>query len=56
VDSRRGFKENVIMGHIIPAGTGFNNHRKVSLQLQGGLEEVVDDQSLGDVDNAPLLA
>ncbi|MDH7501632.1 MAG: DNA-directed RNA polymerase subunit beta', partial [Verrucomicrobiota bacterium] len=29
VDHLRGFKENVIMGHIIPAGTGFPKHRKV---------------------------
>ena len=32
VDSLRGFKENVIMGHIIPAGTGFDMHRKVALK------------------------
>ncbi|MBM3832358.1 MAG: DNA-directed RNA polymerase subunit beta' [Verrucomicrobia bacterium] len=32
VDHLRGFKENVIMGHIIPAGTGFNRHRKVQLK------------------------
>ena len=56
VDSLRGFKENVIMGHIIPAGTGFNNHRKVSLQLQGGVEDVVDEQPLGESDSSPLLA
>src|SRR5271167_1608662 len=31
IDSLRGFKENVIMGHIIPAGTGFDYHRKVTL-------------------------
>lgn len=29
VDYLRGFKENVIMGHIIPAGTGFPKHRKL---------------------------
>lgn len=27
VDYLRGFKENVIMGHLIPAGTGFEKHR-----------------------------
>ena len=32
VDYLRGFKENVIMGHIIPAGTGFDRHRKVAAQ------------------------
>jgi DNA-directed RNA polymerase subunit beta' len=32
VDYLRGFKENVIMGHIIPAGTGYDRHRKVDLK------------------------
>jgi DNA-directed RNA polymerase subunit beta' len=31
VDYLRGFKENVIMGHIIPAGTGYDYHRNVKL-------------------------
>jgi len=26
-DDLRGLKENVIMGHLIPAGTGFETHR-----------------------------
>jgi DNA-directed RNA polymerase subunit beta' len=30
-DKLRGFKENVIMGHLIPAGTGFDTHRKIRL-------------------------
>jgi hypothetical protein len=32
VDYLRGFKENVTMGHIIPAGTGYDYHRKVNLK------------------------
>jgi DNA-directed RNA polymerase subunit beta' len=32
VDYLRGFKENVIMGHIIPAGSGYDIHRKVALK------------------------
>ena len=40
VDSLRGFKENVIMGHIIPAGTGFDQHRKVHLKP---LVEIADE-------------
>jgi len=32
VDYLRGFKENVIMGHIIPAGTGYSYHRKIDLK------------------------
>jgi len=31
VDFLRGFKENVIMGHLIPAGTGFGIHRNVKV-------------------------
>jgi DNA-directed RNA polymerase subunit beta' len=32
VDNLRGFKENVIMGHIIPAGTGFDHHRRARIK------------------------
>jgi DNA-directed RNA polymerase subunit beta' len=39
VDYLRGFKENVIMGHIIPAGTGFDHHRKVRLKALVELQE-----------------
>jgi DNA-directed RNA polymerase subunit beta' len=39
VDYLRGFKENVIMGHIIPAGTGFDLHRKVKLKPLVELDE-----------------
>jgi DNA-directed RNA polymerase subunit beta' len=31
VDRLRGFKENVIMGHLIPAGTGFQKHRDTDI-------------------------
>ena len=31
VDYLRGFKENVIMGHLIPAGTGFGTHRGIKV-------------------------
>ena len=37
IDRLRGFKENVIMGHLIPAGTGFKTNRKFELDL---LEEL----------------
>lgn len=32
VDNLRGFKENVIMGHLIPAGTGFATNRDFRLE------------------------
>jgi DNA-directed RNA polymerase subunit beta' len=35
VDNLRGFKENVIMGHLIPAGTGFPIHRNVKVVTFG---------------------
>src|SRR5881394_385267 len=35
VDRLRGFKENVIMGHLIPAGTGFPKHREIRLIEKG---------------------
>ena len=31
VDYLRGFKENVIMGHLIPAGSGFGMYRNIKL-------------------------
>jgi len=44
VDYLRGFKENVIMGHIIPAGTGFDHHRKVTLKPLVELPEEPEPQ------------
>ncbi len=32
MDMLRGFKENVIMGHIIPAGTGYSTHRNLKIK------------------------
>ncbi|MBM3846158.1 MAG: DNA-directed RNA polymerase subunit beta' [Verrucomicrobia bacterium] len=48
VDYLRGFKENVIMGHIIPAGTGFNEHRDVKLRPLVTIEEPVEDITAPD--------
>jgi len=31
IDELKGFKENVIMGHVIPGGTGFHIHRNIKL-------------------------
>jgi DNA-directed RNA polymerase subunit beta' len=33
VDYLKGFKENVIMGHLIPAGTGFDTHRDIDIEF-----------------------
>ncbi len=37
-----GFKENVIMGHIIPGGTGFEKHKRVKKFVDRELEEKLD--------------
>ncbi len=42
VDTLRGFKENVIMGHLIPAGTGFHTYRRISIAEAG--EVMVEDE------------
>jgi DNA-directed RNA polymerase subunit beta' len=33
IDYLVGFKENVIMGHLIPAGTGFDTHRNSEIEF-----------------------
>ena len=38
-DYLMGFKENVIMGHIIPGGTGFERHRRVKKFVDSEQEE-----------------
>jgi DNA-directed RNA polymerase subunit beta' len=43
-DYLRGFKENVIMGHIIPAGTGFWRHR--NLEVKPIVEEAPVEEPL----------
>jgi DNA-directed RNA polymerase subunit beta' len=56
VDYLNGFKENVIMGHLIPAGTGFVRHREVDVEFtveepepifvaEEGLDLPTDDES-----------
>lgn len=43
-DGLRGFKENVIMGHIIPAGTGYPGHREMDVRalVEVPVEEASD--------------
>jgi len=48
VDTLRGFKENVIMGHLIPAGTGFPTHKNSDFEItveepEPIVEEVEED-------------
>ena len=43
VDELRGFKENVILGHLIPGGTGFPMHRFLKLVA---LSEPISDEEM----------
>ncbi len=46
IDHLRGFKENVIMGHLIPAGTGFKMYRNIKLVPLA--EPITAEELLGD--------
>ena len=60
VDYLRGFKENVIMGHIIPAGTGYSTHRHSGLAplVEAPIEEPAPPIELtgpAEPDTQPLV-
>jgi DNA-directed RNA polymerase subunit beta' len=40
IDFLRGLKENVIMGRLIPAGTGLDQYRDVEMKIMGEEEEL----------------
>ena len=48
VDTLKGFKENVIMGHLIPAGTGMTKYRKLRISLPFGSEMVETEELTGE--------
>jgi DNA-directed RNA polymerase subunit beta' len=52
IDHLRGFKENVIMGHLIPAGTGFQAHRAIRLVSHG--EALPEPILMAETEEAPL--
>jgi DNA-directed RNA polymerase subunit beta' len=50
IDFLRGFKENVIMGHLIPAGTGFAGHRSIRTVETG--EPVAEEPAVPETEPA----
>jgi DNA-directed RNA polymerase subunit beta' len=48
VDNLRGLKENVIMGRLIPAGTGYSYYQKLRELRAGGKEEEKQELSVWD--------
>ncbi len=55
-DYLRGFKENVIMGHIIPAGTGYSSHRDVELKPLVEPEPFEEDESSLVFEGEPIAS
>ena len=43
VDYLRGLKENVIMGRLIPAGTGLGAYKRLNVDVEGGYEMPEED-------------
>ncbi len=56
-DFLMGFKENVIMGHIIPGGTGFEYHKKIKRFVDRELEEelVFDFETVLPTETVPVV-
>ncbi|HBF18339.1 MAG TPA: DNA-directed RNA polymerase subunit beta', partial [Verrucomicrobiales bacterium] len=50
VDTLRGFKENVILGHLIPAGTGFPIHKNSDFEMTVEEPEPVAEKPEGEDD------
>jgi DNA-directed RNA polymerase subunit beta' len=53
VDYLRGLKENVIMGRLIPAGTGMEYYRNVRLTEEIVPEEIIEPEPDLEVDLLP---
>jgi DNA-directed RNA polymerase subunit beta' len=58
VDSLRGLKENIIIGHPIPAGTGMKKYQKIKLfdeesqDLDQSLKEILDRRRMEELEAA----
>jgi DNA-directed RNA polymerase subunit beta' len=56
IDYLRGLKENVIMGRLIPAGTGLARYRNLRIQAGGGEQETAQagqpDQEAAEIQEA----
>ena len=50
VDELRGLKENVLLGHLIPAGTGFDQYSNLKIA------KLVDEPSIEEEADAAMLA
>jgi DNA-directed RNA polymerase subunit beta' len=57
VDNLVGLKENVILGHLIPAGTGFNTFQSAEVRVRPeALDSLRLDREMALTRDFPLLA
>jgi len=47
IDNLRGLKENVIIGHLIPAGTGMPQYRHLRLESEKQVPAVLEEEAEG---------
>ena len=52
VDYLRGLKENVIMGRLIPAGTGVDYYHSLGIKVLGDETPITDDDDEQDMETA----
>ena len=46
LDTLRGLKENIIMGRLIPAGTGLGRYKSIKLESEVSVPEIVDEEPI----------
>jgi DNA-directed RNA polymerase subunit beta' len=52
VDYLVGLKENVILGHLVPAGTGFHSHQEAEVRINMPTEEEANDEGVDQLETA----
>jgi DNA-directed RNA polymerase subunit beta' len=55
IDMLEGLKENVICGHLIPAGTGLREYEKIIVGSQEEYEKLVSKREAEEVEKEQIL-
>ena len=55
VDYLKGLKENVIVGRLIPAGTGLPIYRKLGIEVEGEPENMIENHDADNMVNEKML-
>src|SRR5690606_14720397 len=56
MDTLIGLKENVLLGHLIPAGTGFQAHQDIRIRTVGELPAADDYDDVSMLEEAAMAA